>query len=304
MSDNTPPAMDPIPNFVASVLTALVLTNRAEDADVPVNALEYSLEAGAPTNALIHRETGVFRWMPVREQASSTNLITVKVSDNGKPSLSDKKSFTVLVKDYLEVFPGSVVLRAGERGSVPVRVYSSAGLSSLRCVLHFPKERLTDVSVETLLPELVSVSLDSPDTNCAVLTFTALPGRTLQGMRELVRLHFTAIPGQNSAFLPLRIGEINCERVADGLAPTSVSNAGRVVVIGSQSMLEGRLAAGGQRELILYGQPGASYGIESSTNATDPSAWMPWQQATLTNLFNVLPAGSNVVPSIFYRTKE
>src|SRR5438128_11110530 len=38
-------------------------------------------------------------WTPTEAQGPSTNLITVKVTDNGAPQLSDTKSFTVVVTE-------------------------------------------------------------------------------------------------------------------------------------------------------------------------------------------------------------
>jgi PKD repeat protein len=40
----------------------------------------------------------VFTWTPSYAESASTNLITVKVTDNGTPPLSDSKSFTVAVR--------------------------------------------------------------------------------------------------------------------------------------------------------------------------------------------------------------
>jgi len=62
--------------------------------------------------------------------------------------------------------------------------------------------------------------------------------------------------------------------------------------------------ANGLRELILYASPGILYRVDTSTNVADPSAGMPWQQITLTNLFSLLPVESNAAPSIFYRARE
>lgn len=41
--------------------------------------------------------TGVFTWTPIATQAGITNRITVRVTDNGSPILSDTKSFNVIV---------------------------------------------------------------------------------------------------------------------------------------------------------------------------------------------------------------
>ena len=42
--------------------------------------------------------TGVFTWRPALEQVNSTNRVTVVVTDDGSPALSDSQSFTIAVR--------------------------------------------------------------------------------------------------------------------------------------------------------------------------------------------------------------
>src|SRR6185503_988763 len=80
-------------------LSTLVATNTATDPDFPVNTLTFSLEPGAPAGASINATNGVFTWTPTEAQGPSTNLITVLVTDNGSPPLSDVRSFTVVITE-------------------------------------------------------------------------------------------------------------------------------------------------------------------------------------------------------------
>src|SRR5206468_2272964 len=69
-------------------------TRRSSDlADVPANTLTFSLVSG-PAGVSLNPTSGVLTWTPTEGQGPSTNLITVKVMDNGVPALSDSKSFT------------------------------------------------------------------------------------------------------------------------------------------------------------------------------------------------------------------
>src|SRR5205823_5628640 len=79
-------------------LSALVVTNTASDADLPANTLSFGLVA-APTGVLLDANTGVLSWTPTEAQGPSTNLITVRVTDNGAPPLSATNSFTVVVRE-------------------------------------------------------------------------------------------------------------------------------------------------------------------------------------------------------------
>jgi len=74
-----------------------MFTASATDADIPANALSFSLDAGAPAGASINSVTGAFMWTPTTAQAG-VHSITVRVSDNGVPSLSAAETITVTVQ--------------------------------------------------------------------------------------------------------------------------------------------------------------------------------------------------------------
>ena len=74
----------------------------ATDADLPAQTLSFSLEPGAPAGASI-TPAGVFAWTPTPAQAPSTNTVSIRVSDNGTPSLSDTRSFKIMVEKPAEV---------------------------------------------------------------------------------------------------------------------------------------------------------------------------------------------------------
>jgi hypothetical protein len=301
--DNNAPVLGPVPDYVATVLTPLLISNFATDLDA-TNLLTFSLEPGAPTNAVIRPDTGAFRWTPAREQAPGSNVISVTVTDNGNPSQSDTKSFIVMVNDYLELTAGSMVLNAGENNSVPIDVFSSASLLSLQFDLHFPADRLTNVTFEALAPELANLSVQIVDSNTAALTFTATAGNTLQSTQQLARLHFETLVGQPSAFAPLNISSVACARATDGLTPTMLVNDGRIVIVGAQAMLEAVLSGAGQRQLVLYSKPGVTNIIQSRTSLATSAVWANRNSYTVTNLVRTVPAPSPTAPLIFYRLRQ
>jgi hypothetical protein len=70
----------------------------ARDSDLVAgqpNTLTYSLDPGAPAGAKIDPVTGVFTWTP--PTGSGTVNVTVRVTDNGSPGLSDFESITITV---------------------------------------------------------------------------------------------------------------------------------------------------------------------------------------------------------------
>jgi hypothetical protein len=84
-------------NFTVDTLATLSFTCTATDADAPGQDLSFSLDANAPTNALIDEVTGVFTWRPTAAESPSTNVFTIRVTDSGTPALSDAKNITVIV---------------------------------------------------------------------------------------------------------------------------------------------------------------------------------------------------------------
>jgi len=76
----------------------LSFTATATDADLPAQLLTFSLETGAPPGANIHPATGAFTWTPSALEAPSTNTLTIRVIDDGSPSLSAVQSPRVIVR--------------------------------------------------------------------------------------------------------------------------------------------------------------------------------------------------------------
>jgi hypothetical protein len=299
------PTLAPVPELFTEVLKTVRYTNTLTDQNIPPLQLAYSLAPGAPTNAYVHPNSGVFRWTPNRTQAPSTNVITIQVADSRSPLLIQTTRFTVYVNDYIELTAGSIPLMAGETNHIALDVFSSLELLDLQCTLHYPSERLTDLWLEPMIPEAASASAQPSDANTLQLHFSVLPGQSLQGTQHLGRLHFKALPGQTSAFVPLRLSSMSSTTAgAAGVAPTLLINDGRAIVIGTKALLEARLNATNQPEVTLYGRRNTTYLIEFSTNG--PSG--PWrtrggiQGSAMSNLNQtvLLPTPR---PPVFYRAR-
>ena len=79
--------------------TLLIVTNTATDPDPGPTVLGFSLDPGAPTNAVINFNSGVLTWTPTEAQGPGTYTFAIRVTDNGAPPMSDSKSFTVTVAE-------------------------------------------------------------------------------------------------------------------------------------------------------------------------------------------------------------
>jgi glucuronoarabinoxylan endo-1,4-beta-xylanase len=90
------PVLTDIPDQVIDAGETLTITNVVTGLDEPVGPLVFSL-LFAPTNSAVDAASGIFSWRPLVEQADSTNLITIKVSETAIPNLSATNSFHVIV---------------------------------------------------------------------------------------------------------------------------------------------------------------------------------------------------------------
>src|SRR5207249_7212729 len=95
---NSAPVLTVPTDQTVAELSTLTVTNSASDPDLPANTLTFSL-VSAPAGVNLDPSSGVLRWTPSEAQGPSTNLITVRVTDNGTPQSSDTKSFTVVVTE-------------------------------------------------------------------------------------------------------------------------------------------------------------------------------------------------------------
>ncbi|HXJ58151.1 MAG TPA: putative Ig domain-containing protein, partial [Verrucomicrobiae bacterium] len=92
------PTLNPIADQTVNELATLNVTNVANDTDIPVQTLTFALVSG-PSGVSLNETTGVLTWTPTEAQGPSTNLIVVRVFDNGTPSLSATQSFKVFVDE-------------------------------------------------------------------------------------------------------------------------------------------------------------------------------------------------------------
>jgi len=94
---NDPPELIAIADRTISEGTTLVVTNVASDPDLPAELLTFSLALGSPTGAVMNPTNGVLTWTPSLAYAATTNLIVVRVTDDGSPAAFDEQTFNVIV---------------------------------------------------------------------------------------------------------------------------------------------------------------------------------------------------------------
>jgi hypothetical protein len=300
---NSPPELAPITNSVMSVNQRLVITNAAFDPDFPAQTLTFSLAQG-PANAHIDTVSGVFRWTPACGQGNSTNVVSVRVTDNGLPvNLSATQTFLVVVRECVEASLGNTALLAGSANAVPIRLLSTVELTNLAFIVGYPASRFTNFSL-TVDTQQVSAPLLVESNGQVHIELTLPANRILYGPTNVGELGFTAVARQSSAFVPLLITDI------DGLKPdgapvaNAIGNAGRVVVIGAEPLLEAWRLPSGQVQLTVYGPPGVTVRLETTTNLAETASWTTWRDVTLSGLStNVSPVPSSS-QTLFIRARR
>jgi hypothetical protein len=98
---NSPPVLQPIADQSVRYGVLFSVQATASDPDIPTNTLTFSLDV-APTSMTINAASGLITWTPSLAQIG-TNTVTVRVTDNGQPPLSDTTTFHVIVTGHQPV---------------------------------------------------------------------------------------------------------------------------------------------------------------------------------------------------------
>ncbi|MEO6183672.1 MAG: M36 family metallopeptidase, partial [Verrucomicrobiota bacterium] len=95
LENNSAPVLSAITNQIIVEGNQLLITNVFSDSDLPTNNLTFALEPGAPAGAVVDPATGIFSWTPTEAQGPNTNIISIRVTDNGFPILGSTQTFQV-----------------------------------------------------------------------------------------------------------------------------------------------------------------------------------------------------------------
>ena len=259
------PVLGSVTNFTIRPGDALVVTNQVLQGK-PVGAWLFTVDPGAAAGASVNPTNGVFRWTPTCDQASTTNFMTVRVTDTGWTNMTDAVSFIVAVGDCVQPGLGQQILLAGSSGRVPIYLISTVPLTNLEMTLVSPPGRLVSFGIQPIVPQICASSITPLTNSFQQLSLMACANQWLIGTQQVAWLNFTAATNQSSAFVSLQFTDLR------GYEPdgTPVANfapqAGRVVVVGQEPLLECVRGTNVQPQLILYGKPAINCAIEWRTN--------------------------------------
>ncbi len=297
------PLLALVPDQSASVGAGLTISNMVNGA--ALGSFTFSVGGHPPFGTSINATNGVLSWTPACSQGSTTNQITVWVTDSGRTNISDAISITVAVRECVAPQLGRLVLRTGDTGRLPMELISSIPLTNLNTQVSAALDRLAIVGVEPVVTQICAVALTPALSHpMGEGVYTATLGTCsnlfLVGTQQVAWLVVTAVTNQHSAFVPVQIGpSVGTE--ADGTLVTNyVTQAGQVVVVGEEPLLEAVRSTNGLVQVLLYAINGTTNLVQTAGDPTT-QAWATWQQVMPTNLLQALPPFAATNRALFFR---
>lgn len=241
--------------FVFNEMTNNSLTLGATDADLPTNRFTFALVSATNldgsdllTNVslpTVDTTTGVLSWQPGEDQAPSTNVFVVSVTDDGFPALSATTNFTIVVNEVNTApaftFPGS-----GDTFTVGV------GAPLL----------ITNSVLDADLPA-----------NGFFFTATTLTNASFSTNGTEFVLSFT--PSAEQAWTTNTVTvTVTDTNAADATTPQlSATNTFTILVTPPLPTNSLSLATNGLLTITINGQPGLTYLIQTASDLTSPIDW-------------------------------
>src|SRR5262249_265002 len=96
---NTPPVLAPIGNKSINEGTTLSFVATATDSDAPAQKPTCRADPGPPGAASINPTNGAFVWPPAEADGPGVYTVTVRVTDDGTPMLSDFETISIAVNE-------------------------------------------------------------------------------------------------------------------------------------------------------------------------------------------------------------
>ncbi len=218
---NVAPELAVIGSQTVDEETSLRFTASATDHDLPPNALTFSLDAGAPAGTSIDAATGAFSWTPTEAQGPGSYPVTIRVSDNGTPSLDDFETFTITVN---EVNQPPVLATIGSRS---VNEETALAFTATAADPDLPPNALGFSLVGA--PAGASIN---PSTGAFTWTPTEAQGPGSYTFVVMVTDDGTAALSDDET-ITVTVNEVNRAPVVAAIAPQTVNEASTVTFIAS-----------------------------------------------------------------------
>jgi hypothetical protein len=192
---------------------------------------------------------------------------------------------------------GSTNVFAGESNALPLVLVSGVSLTNVVLQLDIPPGPLQGVSLNSMVPDLVSAELVSLGSDRHELRLGFDPTQIQNGVRRIGELSFGTDSNQPSTLVRLPLSAPVGRPLTGEMLTQAGAHGGRVVIVRDQPVLVALFGS----ELEIFGRPGTNYRLESAT--TLPGPWAPVLDFTYTNAFRQ-PVARPVDGALFYRLRE
>ncbi len=160
-----------------------------------------------------------------------------------------------------------------------------------------PSNRVTNVTVTSLIPGIATVTQTPAGAATSTITIKALSGQVISGSQQVAQVSFLATANLISAF---SVGSITPETATAANAqpvPKGFGGNAQLVLVGTQPLAAPMVLTNGTPCLILYGPAGNSFQIQSSTNPMVPGTWTAYATSgtlgtNLTQIFTNVPTSA------------
>jgi hypothetical protein len=167
--------------------------------------------------------------------------------------------------------------------------------------LHIPPDKLSSPGIESLATNMCLNSIEPMANGVHLLSLFVCSNQWPIGTQQVASLYVTALPGQSSAFVPLLLENVTGTQPDGTVVGNLTAQAGRIVVVGHQPLLEALRSTNGLVQLIFYAQPGTTNEIQATTGLTPTNSWATSETITATNLMRFLQPVPVTNRSLFFR---
>jgi hypothetical protein len=208
---NNAPVLASIGNKSVAQNATLTFTASATDADAPANTLTFSLDSGAPSGASINANTGAFSWRPSSSQGAGTYSITVRVTDNGTPSLNDFETITVTVSSSSNQPPVLASIGNKSVNELSALTFTANGSD--------PDGNTLTYSLDSGAPQGASINA-----NTGAFSWTPTEAQGPQSFTITVRVSDNGVPSLSDAeTITVTVAEVNVAPVLGAIGNKSVA---------------------------------------------------------------------------------
>jgi len=193
---------------------------------------------------------------------------------------------------------GYGAVQTGTTGSIPITLNSQSAVVGLSFVLNFPTNLFTSITLQPSIGAVGTASVTPLSSNSVLLNLSASSGNNLLGNQQIAQLNLAAISNQPSAFIPIVAKSPAGTNADASLAADFSLQSGRVAIVGQQPLLELQ-HSGANLALDLYGIPGNTYEIQSSTN--NLKSWTNFALVPMGSLSQTFNNLDRLAPSVFFR---